>query len=96
MDFLFSNYPPMKTGYKTFSDIFYELLPNTSKLDIAVGYISSDSLIELQKTIELNRNIHTLNLIIGMHYFDRFTKVQYDTAMHLNDFLTSNQLGVSD
>lgn len=93
MEFLFSNYPPMKTGCKTFSDIFYGLIPQTSKLDIAVGYVSSDALIELQKTIELNSNIRTLNLIVGMHYFDRFTKLQYDAAMHLNDFLTSNKLG---
>lgn len=93
MEFLFSNYPPMKTSCKTFSDVFYGLIPQTSQLDIAVGYVSSDALIELQKTIELNNNIRTLNLIVGMHYFDRFTKLQYDAAMHLNDFLRSNQLG---
>lgn len=93
MEFLFSNYPPMKTGCKTFADTFYGLLPQTTKLDIAVGYVSSDALIELQKTIELNSNIRTLNLIVGMHYFDHFTKVQYDTAMNLNDFLVRNQLG---
>ena len=93
MEFLFSNYPPMKTGSKTFAETFYGLLPQTSKLDIAVGYVSADSLIELQKTIELNSNIRTLNLIVGMHYFDHFTKVQYDAAMHLNDFLMENQLG---
>ena len=51
MDFLFSNYPPMKTGNKTFAEAFYSLLPKTSKLDIAVGYVSADSLIELQKTV---------------------------------------------
>ena len=66
MEFLFSNYPPMKTGFKTFSDTFYSLLPSTSVMDIAVGYISSDALVELQKTLELNANIHKLNLIIGM------------------------------
>lgn len=93
MEFLFSNYPPMKTGGKTFAETFYGLLPQTSKLDIAVGYVSADSLIELQKTIELNSNIRSLNLIVGMHYFDHFTKVQYDAAMHLNDFLMENQLG---
>ena len=93
MEFLFSNYPPMKTEYKTFADTFYGLLPQTSKLDIAVGYVSSDALIELQKVIELNNNIRTLNLVVGMHYFDRFTKLQYDAAMHLNDFLMSNHLG---
>lgn len=93
MELLFSNYPPMKTGFKTFADTFYGLIPQTSTLDIAVGYVSSDSLMELQKTIELNSNIRTLNLIVGMHYFDCFTKQQYDAAMHLNDFLTSNKLG---
>ncbi len=93
MELLFSNYPPMKTGCKSFSDTFYGLIPQATKLDIAVGYVSSDALLELQKTIELNSNIHTMNLIIGMHYFDHFTKLQYDAAIHLNDFLMSNKLG---
>lgn len=93
MEFLFSNYPPLKTSCKTFADTFYGLLPQTTKLDIAVGYVSSDSLIELQKTVELNSNIRTLNLIVGMHYFDRFTKSQYEAAVRLNNFLTSNHLG---
>jgi len=93
MEFLVSNYPPLKTGCKTFADTFYGLIPQTSKLDIAVGYVSSDALIELQKTIELNCNIQALNLIVGMHYFDKFTKVQYNAAMHLNEFLTENNMG---
>lgn len=93
MEFLFSNYPPMKTGCKTFADTFYGLVPRSSALDIAVGYVSSDSLAELQKTIELNSNIQRLNLVIGMHYFDRFTKVQYNAAMRLSEFLRENHLG---
>lgn len=93
MEFLFSNYPPMRTDCNSFSDIFYSLIPQTSQLDIAVGYVSSDALIELQKVVELNHNIRTLNLIVGMHYFDHFTKLQYDAAMRLNGFLTGNQLG---
>lgn len=93
MEFLFSNFPPVKTGGKTFADTFYTLLHQASGMDIAVGYVSSDSLVELQKTIELNANIRSLNLIIGMHYFDRFTKVQYNAAMRLNEFLHENKLG---
>lgn len=93
MEFLFSNYPPVKTGCKTFSDTFYSLIPQASKLDIAVGYISSDSLMELKRILELNTNIHQLNLIVGMHYFEHFTKVQYKAAMVLNDFLAANQRG---
>lgn len=92
MDLLFSNYPPLRTTYPSFSDTFYDLLPSTEKLDIAVGYITSDSLIELQKAVELN-HVGQLNLIIGMHYFDRFTRVEYQTASTLNEFLLDNHLG---
>lgn len=93
MEFLVSNYPPLKTGCRTFADTFYGLLPQTTKLDIAVGYVSSDALIELQKIVELNQNVRVLNLIVGMHYFDRFTKIQYNAAMSLHKFLKENKLG---
>ena len=93
MEFLFSNYPPVRTGCKKFSDTFYGLLPRASELDIAIGYVSSDSLVELQKTIELNPNIRKMNLIIGMHYYDRFTKVQYNSASRLGSFLRDNSIG---
>jgi hypothetical protein len=93
MEFLFTNYPPVKTQSKTFADAFYSLIPQSTSLDIAVGYVSSDSLAELQKTVELNRKISSLNLIVGMHYFERFTKVQYNAASRLNQFLKENNLG---
>ena len=66
MEFLFSNFPPIRTANKTFADAFYGLIPQTSKLDIAVGYVSSDSLMELKRVVELNNNIHELNLIVGI------------------------------
>ena len=93
MEFLFSNYPPMKTGCHTFADIFYDLVPKSTQLDIAVGYITSDSLMELKKLVELNSNLHNLNLTIGMHYLDRFTKPEYNAALGLNSFLKENSVG---
>lgn len=93
MEFLFSKYRPVETGGKDFQEAFYGLIPQSSALDIAVGYVSSDSLVELQKTIELNKNIQHLNLIIGMHYFDRFTKIQYNAAVRLGEFLRNNNYG---
>lgn len=92
MNFLLSNYQPIKTQFPTFADAFYDLLPQTERLDIAVGYITADSLVELQKAVELNK-VHKLNLIIGMHYFDLFTPVEYKTAIQLNQFLTDNNIG---
>lgn len=93
MELLFSNYPPMKTDWSTFSDVFYSLIPQSTKMDIAVGYVSTDSLMEMEKILEMNSNIHQLNLIIGMHYYELFTKVQYGAAMKLNEFLKNNDRG---
>ena len=88
MEFLFSNYPPIKTGFRSFSDTFYSLIPQSTQLDIAVGYVSSDSLMELKRILELNGNISQLNLIVGMHYFEHFTKVQYKAAMVLPSLIS--------
>lgn len=93
MELLHSNFPPMKSGNKTFIDKFYEILPQASLLDIAVGYITSDSLVELQKLMEFNAGILTLNLTIGMHYLDLFTKIEYNAAMDLNNYLKSTSRG---
>lgn len=86
MEFLFSNYPPMKTSYSTFSDAFYDLTSRSDKIDIAVGYITSDSVAELQKLAELNEGMN-INLTIGMHYFDLFTKSEYNAVKSLNTYL---------
>lgn len=93
MDLLFSNYPPVETRCKTFAEAFYELIPEATRLDIAVGYISQDSIVELQKIIELNKNIRAVNLVIGMHYYSKFTRLQYDAAMDLNSFLRDSDMG---
>lgn len=92
MEFLHSKFPPVKPGGKTFLDAFYELIPKTKSLDIAVGYITSDSLIELKQLTELN-NLEHVNLTIGMHYWDKFTHTQYMTAMQLNKYLIDNGRG---
>ena len=92
MELLFSNYLPLKTSCRSFAEAFYRLIPETTKLDIAVGYITSDSLVELKKMMELN-NLPELNLTIGMHYWDHFTKVEYNTALDLNNFLQDSHRG---
>lgn len=92
MEFLLSNYPPVRTNSQTFADAFYNFLPQTERLDIAVGYITSDSLSELQKAVELN-HVQKLNLIIGMHYIEHFTQLEYRTALRLNEFLQDNNAG---
>jgi hypothetical protein len=93
LNLLFSNLPPVKTKFDTFSDKFYSLIPQASRLDIAVGYVTADSLAELQQTVIQNNNIATMNLIIGMHYLEKFTKLEYNAAVRLNDFLRVEKRG---
>ena len=65
MELLCSNFPPVKTQNADFADTFYSFLPQADSLNIAVGYITADSLIELQKAVELN-HVNQLNLIIDL------------------------------
>lgn len=93
MEFLFSNIPPLRTEFSAFYEKFYSLIPKSSRIDIAVGYVSAESLIELKRIIELNENIQQLNLVVGMHYYEHFTKIQYNAAMLLNEYLRDANKG---
>jgi hypothetical protein len=93
MEFLYSNLPPIRTSCSAFAETFYSLIPEATRLDIAVGYITADSLAELRQTVAYNKNIETLNLLIGMHYWDKFTKLEYNAAVKLNDFLCKEERG---
>ena len=86
MEFLFSNFEPLKTTYDSFSKKFYSLLSESNRVDIAVGYITAESLIELKNIFEKNTGKH-LRLIIGMHFLERFTKAEYELAKELHVFL---------
>ena len=92
MSFLFSNCKPLKTTYPTFYDAFTRAMKHADEFDIVVGYVSEDSLAELQRLVELNE-IRRLGLTIGMHYIEKFTKAQYNAAIQLNKFLKSNHCG---
>lgn len=92
MEFLFSNLAPVKTKYNTFDKEFYDLLGKSNELNIAVGYVTADSISELHKTLEVNKG-KKLNLIIGMHYLDLFTRMEYNAASRLNDYLKDKSMG---
>lgn len=84
---------PLNTPYRTFADTFYSLIPEAIRIDIAVGYITADSLAELKQTLAYNSNIKTLNLLIGMHRWDKFTKLEYNAANDLNEYLRGEERG---
>lgn len=94
MELLLSDIPPYSKSKQTKSskDIFEDYLKKCDLLRFASGYISSDAMIELKKIIEVN-NKPKIEMLIGMHYFDLFTRAQYDAAIQLNTTLRDMNLG---
>ena len=91
-ELLFSNLPPMRFSNKrTFSKCFKSVFEKTDKVCIATGYISTEALTELKSIAEANQK--TIILVIGMHFFEGMTKIQYQAAKYLNNFLVQNNLG---
>lgn len=93
MELLLSNkHPAHFPGINSSNDIFVSYLRESDSITMATGYISSDALIELSKIVEINLK-PKIELMIGMHYFDGFTRSQYEAAQSLHQILVSNSLG---
>ncbi len=92
MELLLSNYPPAKFSNRTTQKVWLENLSRAEQVRIATGFVSSDSLIELKKIVENNERPH-IEILIGMHYFDGFTKQQYYSALALNETLQVQNRG---
>ena len=92
MELLLSNFAPANITKESAKNYLESAIKNCHTLKIASGYVSSDALIELNRIIEINKRPR-LELLIGMHYFDGFTKSQYEAACQLNTTLKSLDLG---
>jgi hypothetical protein len=93
IELLNSNFQPLKTSDKTFESKFYELFSKSEEVNIASGYISEDSITQLIGIYD-NGFPGKINLIVGMHYFDGFTQLQYQALKKLSNNLLQKSLGV--
>lgn len=94
IDFLCSNYPPLNIpGTDTFEHAFFKELRNANELKIASGYISNDSIADLIALYKDNLVNVKLDLVVGMHYFEGFTRPQYNSLITLSEILKSKNLG---
>jgi hypothetical protein len=92
IELLNSNYPPVKTKGRNFSDTFFSLLNTAVSVKIASGYISEESIADLLGLYKTGFKAE-MNLIVGMHYFEGFTLGQYDALISLAELLKTKQCG---
>ena len=85
MQLLYSNILPLGTNenQSTIIDCFHEQLSKADRVDIAVGYTSNASIIELDSLIQ-QYGLRHICLTIGMYYIEGMPESAYHTAMKLN------------
>lgn len=85
MRLLYSNILPLRVekDQHLFIEYFNEAVAHSDRLDIAVGYASKASLMELQRIIE-DSHITDVCLIIGMYYIEGMPEGTYHAAMALD------------
>lgn len=91
-ELLFSNYPPAKLTQRSFQDYFGDTVTSASEIRIATGYVSASALAELTRIVEMN-NGPKIEMLIGMHYFDGFSRNQFEGARKLGSVLNEKKLG---
>lgn len=94
MRLLYSNILPLETsnGELTIIDCFMEELNKADHLEIAVGYISHASLIDLNKLVK-EYKIHNICLNIGMYFIEGMPESSYHTAIQLNEQWQAEGIG---
>lgn len=94
MEQLFTKSPILRhVSCKSVSDYRTNLINVASEFNIATGFISGDSLVELKRMVGLRKGNLRVNLFVGMNYLDGFTQLQYAALKDLNGYLCDNQYG---
>lgn len=94
MERLFTRNPMLRSlTYKSVGDYRTSLLNTAAQFNIATGFISSDSLVELKRLVEIREGALSVDLFVGMNYLEGFTELQYNTLSDLASYLTRNSSG---
>lgn len=85
MKLLYSNILPLGTenGQETIADRFFEEARSSDRIEIASGYISKASLLELDELV-WSVGIKKISLIIGMYFVEGMPEGTYHTALDIN------------
>ena len=78
---------------RSVKEFYRSMIETADHLNIATGFITNDSIVELKNLIEYRQFTLTLDLFIGMNLLDGFTKLQYNAVRDLNFFLSESSTG---
>jgi hypothetical protein len=92
VEILTSNFEPLALTNKTFVSRWEELFQSADSIRIGIGYASNDSLLYLKKLIELNQP-KSLEICLGMAYFEGLSKSQFEATSELSTFLKRLNIG---
>lgn len=90
---------PLVAGIRAHSsdDIFSNLVEKASLFNVATGYITNESILELGHIARFRKEETSvpiqMNILVGMHYLDGITKIQYEALKRLNEYLLCYNLG---
>lgn len=98
MEFLLTKTPQYTGKFKTkeVKDYYTDLVEDADMFNIATGFVSNASILELEDLIKYRQKSHKamkLNLFIGMNYLEQFTRLQYEALKELNSYLLTDKLG---
>lgn len=94
MELLYSNIPPLTTkkGQKTIYECIHEQVEKSDHVEVAVGYVSSASLCELQELVK-KFAIKSICLNIGMYYLEGMPERSYHDALKINKKWCEENIG---
>ena len=74
MNTVFSNIAQAKITDHSLNKVWMDLFKSADEAMMATGYVSNDAIKELHKIIEHNSKLKKLDLLVGMHYLEGFTR----------------------
>lgn len=97
MSILYTNVPPLRTEKikDNFRDQFSENIKRADSIEIATGYVSQDSLEELNSCIS-EYNIRRIKLIVGMYFIEGMPENIYNTLLSMDRNWRAHGIGEID
>lgn len=94
MELLLSRNPIVRNiQSRSIEDFYSSCVEDADRLNIATGFITNDSIAELSRILNFHDYRFSVNLLIGMHFIDGFTELQYNSIRKLNDVLQEHHSG---